>query len=242
MSSKVVVRYLDEEGYSNWNKLVEQSPMGSIYSLPEYLDILCGVTEGRFKILSVWRGDDLIGGVGVYEMQSRLGTLVKTRPLLYYNGVVLSEHKSKYPSKRASRTNEVVSAISKVLSSAPYRWVSLRSRSPLQDGRAFQVHGWQVTPSYSYVVSLKDLKIAWEHMEQNLRRLVKRCESEGVEFSDDDDFESFYSMHSQTAERKRAPLYLQQKAFRQYFEKLKALGLCRLEGYFDLCSERTTPL
>lgn len=228
MSSKVELRFLAEEEYPIWNELVAHAPAGSIYSLPDYLDILCRVTGGRFKILSVWRGEELIGGMGVYEIRTRLGALVKNRPLLYYNGIVLSESRSKYPSQQRSRATKAIKAIGKYLESGPYRWVSLRTRSPLQDGRAFQSIGWNVIPSYSFVVSLKDMTIAWDRVEQNLKRLVKRCTSEGVEFSDDDDFKSFYQMHQRTADRKGAPLYLPEKAFQQYFEQLKALGLCRL--------------
>jgi hypothetical protein len=65
-------------------------------------------------------------------------------------------------------------------------------------------------------------------MEQNLRRLVKRGEREGLVMTDDDDFNRFYELHLDTHRRKGAPLYLPEAAFRRYFENLRAQGTCRL--------------
>ncbi len=48
-------------------------------------------------------------------------------------------------------------------------------------------------------------------------------EREGLRFSDDDDFESFFRMHRQTAERKGIPFYLSERALRRYFERLRSL-------------------
>jgi hypothetical protein len=228
LSSRIAVRYLGEEEYPTWNKVVASSPLGSIYSTPEYLDVLCSVAGGRFKILTVWRGDECVGGVALYEVRTRLGTFVKPRLLLYYNGIVLAQHEAKYASQRTSRAGEVLDAVREALTAASYRYVSLRNRGPLQDVRTFLQRGWQAAPRYSYVVSVSDPAVTWARMDQNLRRLVKRCVSAGLEFVDDSDFDVFYAMHRRTAERKGAPLYLPERAFRQYFEKLKTLGLCRL--------------
>lgn len=221
-------RVLEPRDYDAWNRLVASSAEGSVYSMPEYLDALCSSTGGRFRILAVDRGDELAGGVALYEEAARWGRFVSPRLLLYYNGPVLRSSETRYPSQRTSRLVENLEAIEEGVALQGFGRVAFRCRSPLADVRAFVERGWRARPSYSYVVDVTDLEKAWSRVEQNLRRLVGRCDREGVSFSEDDDFRSFYALHAQTHERKGASLYLPEPAFARYFRTLHASGLARL--------------
>lgn len=228
MSAKLTTRYLAENEFGCWTKLVSQAPTGSIYSTAEYLDALCSAAGGSFRILAADRNGELVGGIGLYERESAWGRSAMGRLLLYYNGIVEKPHPSKYPSEQTARHNELLTALEEVLATAGYGRIQLRNRSPFTDARVFLSRGWTVSPSYSYVVPLSDLKAQWERIEQNLRRLVTRCGREGVAFTDDDDFASFFRMHEQTHLRKRVALYLEREPFERYFRTLYAQGLCRL--------------
>ncbi len=228
MAGKLTTRYLKEEEYGCWTDLVGQAPGGSIYSTPEYLDALCSAAGGRFRILAGDRNGELVGGIGLYESESRWGRAAMGRLLLYYNGIVEKPHPSKYPSEQTARHTELMTALEEALAGAGYGRVQLRNRSPFTDARVFQSRGWNVSPNYSYVVPLIDMKAQWERVEQNLRRLVSRCGREGVTFTDDDDFASFFRMHEQTHLRKKISLYLGRDAFERWFRKLHGQGLCRL--------------
>jgi len=92
----------------------------------------------------------------------------------------------------------------------------------------FQSAGWTVSPTYTYVVPLTDRAGLWERCDQNLRRLVGRCEGQGITFTEDDDFESFFRMHLDVHQRKAAPLYLPKPQFERYVRRLTAERLCRL--------------
>jgi hypothetical protein len=52
LTSAVSVERLGEGEYGAWARLVAESPDGSIYSLPEYLDVLCRCTGARFRIVA----------------------------------------------------------------------------------------------------------------------------------------------------------------------------------------------
>jgi hypothetical protein len=103
MAAEIRALVLPEAAFSDWNALVAASPDGSIYSTPEYLDALCAAAGGRFRILAVQRGDELAGGVALYERPSAFGAYVAPRLLLYYNGLVLKRYDTKYPSERTAR-------------------------------------------------------------------------------------------------------------------------------------------
>jgi len=228
MSVRVSVSPVPESAYDAWNRLVASSPHGSIYSTPEYLDVLSSVTGARFRILGVYKGDELLGGVGLYLKNASSGTIVSSRLLLYYNGLVVRDYDSRYPSLRTARHLEVLTALEESLSAAGYARVRIHNRHPLTDVRPFIARGWCARPGYSYEVPTDDLKAQWDRIEQNLRRLINRCSSLGTVVTDTDGFDDFYRLHAQTHERKGAPLYLPREAFRKYFERLRDQNLARL--------------
>ena len=228
MATPIATSVLTQAEYGEWNSLVAQSPQGSPYSTPEYLAALCSATGGTYRILGVRKGPDLVGGAALYEQRDERGTRLSPRPLLYYNGIVLREHPMRYPSQRTARILETTKALESALAAGGYASITLKSRSTLIDARSFLAEGWSVRSGYTYVVQLGDLKQAWERVEQNLRRLVNRCTQEGLQFTDDDDFESFFRMHAALAGRKGTGLYLPAASFGNFFTALRAADLCRL--------------
>src|SRR4051812_47723295 len=104
MAKPEIVTYeLKETEYGEWDAFVSQAPTGSIYSRTAYLDALSTATGGRFRVLGVRQGDNLFGGIGVYEETTRHGVVVSPRLLLYYNGPVVRQHETKYPSEQTAR-------------------------------------------------------------------------------------------------------------------------------------------
>jgi Acetyltransferase (GNAT) domain len=222
------VRILPESEFPAWNDLVSGSEEGSVYHTPEYLDALCGAAGGGFRILAAERGGELQGGLALYERSAGAGSYVAPRLLLYYNGPVLRPLSTRYPSQQTARRNELLDALRTAVTARGYGRIQLRCRSPLTDVRVFLARGWTARPHYSYVVPLDDLPALRARMEQNLRRLVDRCASQGLTITEDDDFDGFFRLHAQIHDRKGAALYLQKTAFQRYFERIRALGLARL--------------
>jgi hypothetical protein len=226
MAWDVVGETLAESEYGAWNALVTASPGGSVYSVPAYLQALCTAAGGRFRIVAVKRGAELVGGVALYERDSRAGTFVSPRLLLYYNGIVVRRYETQYPSENTSRHVKILTALEATIGEAGYGSVNLRSRA-VHDVRPFLARGWTAQPSYSYVVDL-DIDSAWGRIEQNLRRLIDRSGTEGLSFTDDDDFEAFFHLHATTLERHGAPVYLPHDAFRGFVATLQKQSLARL--------------
>jgi hypothetical protein len=228
LATEVTTRLLAESEYPHWAALVANSPDGSIYSLPEYLGALCGAAGGRFRILVAERDEKIVGGIALYERQSRAGSYVTPRLLLYYNGFVLMPHDTKYPSQRTSWQLQTLTALEQALSRLGHARLRIKSRATLSDIRVFRAQHWSVDPGYSYVVDISDLAVAWDRIDKNLRRLVSRCKEQGLTASADSDFDAFYRLHTQIHERKGAALYLPHEAFRGFIERLRAQNLCRL--------------
>jgi hypothetical protein len=228
LRARLATRVLGEAEYPAWNDLVARSAQGAVYSSPEYLDALCEAAGGSFRILAVEKGGELLGGIALYERTSRLGPYVSPRLLLYYNGVVLRPYETRYPSQHTSRQNEILEALVLGLAALGYGRVTLRNRSSLSDVRVFLARGWTARLQYSYVVPLADMDRLWGRMEQNLRRLVERSAREGLSVTEDDDFDSFFRLHSQIHERKGTSLYLLRAPFERFFMRLRSRDVARL--------------
>ncbi|MEP6492891.1 MAG: GNAT family N-acetyltransferase [bacterium] len=219
---------LTDAEYAEWNQFVEGTPSGSLYSRTEYLDALCTAAGGSFRVVAVRQGDVLLGGVALYQRDSRFGSYVSPRLLLYYNGPVVRLHDTKYPSEQTARYLKVLSILEIELRVIGYGSIILKPRSTVADLRPFLAAGWTANPGYSYVVSIGDLEVTRSRIEQNLRRLIDRCGRNETAFTDDDDFDSFFRLHSSTMERVAFQVYLPHAAFRTYFETLSRQGLIKL--------------
>lgn len=228
MSQNIQVRVLLPDEYERWNLFVERAEGGSIYSDTRYLTALSDATESSFRTVAAFRGSELVGGIGLYERNSRAGRFVAVRLLLYYNGIVLRDYQSQYPSERTARQLSVLSALEEYLRHSDYSRLVLHCRHTLIDLRPFMLQKWEAWPSYSYLVKISDLKQAWSKIEQNCRRLIERAEKGGVTVSETPDFQSFYKLHLTTAHRKGAPVYLPEKIFRKFFDTIQQNGLGRL--------------
>src|SRR5215467_12557407 len=136
MSAKVATRYLTDKDFASWNALVNASSHGSIYSTPEYLDVLCSESNATFRILVAERADEMVGGIALFERASRWGQFVSGRLLLYYNGFGLKPHPSKYPSEQTARDIETISALAEELSQQKYGRFEIKNRGALTDVRA----------------------------------------------------------------------------------------------------------
>ena len=219
---------LSESRYDEWLKFVIASPEGSVYAFPQYLAALSRADGGRVTVVGVRFGDELVGGAALYEKDSRYGTYVSPRPLLYYNGVLLRRYDTRYPSERTARHLKTLNVLEPALSGRGHARLTLASPSSMTDARPFLAAGWHVEPRYSYVVDISDLESLWTRVEQNLRRLVKRCEREGITFHDDGDFDAFFRLHGSIMGRRDQMHYLPEAAFRGFLQELHAASLCRL--------------
>jgi Acetyltransferase (GNAT) domain len=226
----VTIEPVESSRYPQWEAFVRSSPGGSAYALPAYLTVLCKAIGASFTVLAATRGDEIVGGAAVVERRRRAGTSVAPRPLLHYNGFVLSDYATRYPSERTARRFEVVAALAAALEARDYGRLEFRHDHDIDDVRALQAHGWSVKPSYSYVVPLTDLEAQWQSVDQNLRRLVDRAKREGLELDVACDPAELYRLHHDTDVRKGSGVYLPRDLFLTFVSDLCERGIARVYG------------
>jgi len=226
--ARVQTRELAPADYEAWRTLLGASASGSVYALPEYLAALCRATGATFRIVGAFLDGRLAGGVPLFERRARTVTFVANRLLLYYNGLVLGPPQRKYHSDQVAQELQVLEALAQDLERRDYAHILLHNGPAVRDLRPFLARGWTERVSYTYLLTMSDVSAQWERVDQNLRRLISRCERAGVSYREDDDFDALFRLHLQTHQRKGAPLYLPEGAFRGFFRELADAGLARL--------------
>jgi hypothetical protein len=234
MDERFAVRDLEPHEMPVWNALATTAPEGSSYVTSQYLKLLAEVTGATARIIGVFRGHELVGGMGLYQtpLGGRGQVQTSGRYLLYYNGpcVKPSTAESSYRCER-HRTH-VLEAIEQFLRQA-YRQARFKARSPASDYRAFIGSGWLARPVYSYELDLTDLPQLWARMDHNLRRLIGRCRTDGMRLQDEGDFSEFYDAHQSLHARKGTPLYLPRCSFSRFVDGLLTSELGRLFAVLD---------
>jgi CelD/BcsL family acetyltransferase involved in cellulose biosynthesis len=228
VSAALEVTEVRAEDYAAWEAFVASSPDGSAYALPEYLDALSTATGGGFRILAARRGGEIVAGLPLREWRRGALRAAGPRLLLYYMSPVFRAWESRYPSQRTSRHVEALTALAAAAEGQGYDSITLRCRPSVTDVRPLLARGWSAQPGFTYVAPLTDLEELRGRMEQNLRRLVDRCDRAGLTLTEDDDFPAFYRLHAEALLRQDQPPYLPEAAFRPFIRRLRERGLCRL--------------
>ena len=78
-AARVATREIAPSEYDEWSALVAASAHGSVYALPQYLEVLCRATGAKFRVVGAFLDGRLIGGVPLYERRARSGPYVANR-------------------------------------------------------------------------------------------------------------------------------------------------------------------
>jgi len=219
---------ISRSDYAAWNDAVRESPGGSVYCTPDYLDALCNVTGGQFRLLAVCDDTRIHGGIALYIRGTGKNQYVTGRYLLYYNGPFLRQLQNANSAAQESHSRRVMECLEAALRDSEYARIQIKARPSVCDYRVFLAQGWRARPFYSYEVDLSDIDRCFSRMHRNIRRQIRQAEKSGVTVQRSQDIDAFYDLHTKTSERKQFPTYLSRDGMSEYFRILNAAGLIRL--------------
>ena len=124
-----------------------------------------------------------------------------------------------------------------------FHYVLLRHPPALQDVRPFRWAGWSAEVRYTYVVPLQDadrigeadgvgeMEAAWTNCEHSIRKQINKAERQGIEVvvgEEADGVGSFLRLQDRSFARQKVAPPLSRDRMRDFYERLRARGLCRL--------------
>lgn len=197
----IKIHELSRDEYDLWDGLVENSPQGTIFHSIHWLTTTSRSLKLQFKLIGAFIGDQLVGGCCFYELKHfRLLKHAMTNvQLTPYSGFVIS--RSDRTSIRANEVwhNEILSALSNYICTLNYIHINIVNNPFLIDIRPLIWNGWRTSVHYTYLLPLDtDMEAL---ASRNIRRSVKKAQTERIEVQKLYDQELMWNLQVKTYEK-----------------------------------------
>ncbi|MBI5682003.1 MAG: GNAT family N-acetyltransferase [Deltaproteobacteria bacterium] len=197
--SEIQARFLNVNEYGCWDKFVSELSTVSIFDETDWLATISEIMGCSLKILGVFSGDSIIGGVTL-TASKKFGMAIAGRiPLCPTNSCVLSPSLSKFSDRTTRHTLEITDAIAQVLQSN-FDFVVVTNNHHLNDIRAFSWQDWRTSVQYTYCIDLPSIDIS--KVPPNRRNKMRNAEKAGIIVKEMDNPETAHELLEKTYKRK----------------------------------------
>jgi len=159
----------------SWRELSKTGVGRTSYHSPELVAGAAAAYGLQFTGWAAWQGHEMVGGIMLLASPAgHPGPL----PVVAFNGPVIRPSTSRYRSVCDRHTSRIVSALIGQVA-ATYPAATIRIHPEIGDVRAVLESGWSARPTFTYEMDIACLDEAWNAMDRNRRRLIRRAEQHG---------------------------------------------------------------
>jgi len=184
-----------------WDNLVEKSPHGTIFHTWKFLKIIEKHTPSKLYPLIGMKGMTPVGIYPLFLQKRFFLRLVFSPPphvAVPYLGPAFIDYDKLKQSKKESIFINFQKAVDEFISSELKADYVLISTSPgLLDPRPFKWTGYNVRPSYSYLINLSNgADYVWKQLKKHLRQSINKTKREGVSIEEGskEELEAIYNL------------------------------------------------
>jgi len=226
--SKIQVRELGFKDYTEWDRLVNGSPQGTIFHysdwLTAYKDLL------NLMILGCFNNEKLVGGCILnlhrdWLLKSAANFGVE-QVVVPYEGVILGKNFKKTKIRAIERLyRDICEALSNTFSSQGLHLIRLVNSPGLVDVRPFTSIKWDSEVRYTYYLDLQTANL--DNFSRDVRRNIKKGMSQGITIEKSDNAVIFFQIYVQMLKRKDqlVATKLMKKVFERIIPRLHRKGL-----------------
>jgi len=153
--------------YHLWDSLLDESPQGTIFASPKWLDLFMK----PYAVYGVFEEDRLMGGISGFVDGGGFSSGNCT--LTPYSGIVIKPLPDAKPPRYESICQDICNSLISTLQNE-YSKIVISNHWSFTDLRPFQWHGWKEFVKYTYVVDLVDLDETLKGMEKMTRYEAKK--------------------------------------------------------------------
>lgn len=199
---KVESRELSISDLSQWDRLVEQSPHGTIFHKTAWLYTCAEFTGKKLRIFGCFRDNMLVGGCSLLigKKWGVFSYAESNSGFTPYGGFVLASFPTTSVHKQETFSRQVIKSLLDYIEKEHYISIVLWNSPEFLDIRPFIAHGWRSHLQYTYDF---DLEVNIEsHIDTRLKKTIRRGEKEQFIFEPSSDTSKFYSLLCETYARK----------------------------------------
>ncbi len=192
------IRRLEETEYDEWDKLVEESPQGTIFHESSWIKAL---TED-YGIYGYFKNGKLSAGIPFVRSKLKLGIKkLHSPPSTPYFGIVYKENKGKYVTNLSDEKSISMAIIKKL--KEEFDSITISFSPFVIDIQPFIWEGFSCNVKYTYMIQIHDLDLVWNDMDAKRRNDIVKAEKDGVYIEPSDDFEQTIELVKKTFDRQR---------------------------------------
>lgn len=210
-----------------WDDFVDRSPQGSIYHKAFWLNCVADLIGGGIRILGVFEGNNLVGGLGLCYKESLFGKVCMPY-YARYNGILLSAPESQQPYLVISNQLLICQLLVEGLQKLRFRRITLYNSPQLKDVRANQWANWRIDAAYTIEIPISDLPKLRASIGKSVFKQARRSEEMGIQVSIGDDFDAYYKLLIMTFQRRNRPLPKARHQMRTLYEMARELGHAKM--------------
>ncbi len=208
---------------NSWDTFIDESAAGRLFHKWDFMKITEKHTGFRFLPYGVFKGNELIAVMPLFQKQSHgINILLSPPPLqsvIPYLGFVMGRrYDTAKQSKKESLLKQVGDDLENEFAALAPNYLSITQVPGFIDVRRFLRDGYQTRLHFTYLIALDPpLDEIWNSFSSNLRTKLRKVEKNGYRIEKSTDISIFYST---VAERFSDPEMSIPMISRTYFEEL----------------------
>ena len=220
--SEIEVRELNENEYNNWDKLVENSPHGTIFHSSDWLKICNESFNKDLKLYGCFENDTLVGGCSLFvnNFKGILKFASSTCPMTPYGGIILRQSATTKVRKQVQEQHNLVKCLCDTFSKEKFNKIYITNSADFLDIRPFTWNNWDSSVRYAYYLNLEE--DVEKNMCRNAKRNIKKTIESGVQVEKMQDAKVFYDLTSMVYERQNLKLPVSELFFEKVIDLLKS--------------------
>jgi hypothetical protein len=205
MGNNVEVRELEKEQYSEWDRLVLDSPQGTLFHNTKWLTLFDEVLGGQISLLGCYKKEELIGGCavriyrkGIFKVTS---SSLYSRGIIPYDGVIIKYIPENIKARKKEKYhNEIYESLIDRFRSNGFSFVRLINSPEIVDIRTFKLKGWEDDVLYTYKLKLREIDLM--EFSRDERKSIKKASKEGITVERSNDSLCFLRLYKSMLARK----------------------------------------
>jgi hypothetical protein len=195
-------RELTSDDFAEWDKLVMESPQGTIFQTSDWLRLCAEEWRGKTKFWGCFQNDELIGGCALRVLNiGFLKRAANSSMMTPYAGVILKPLLDGAKLKRVEvYYRDVINSLCSQLEDLSY--VRLSNSPSFVDVRPFTQRGWVPKVKYTYVLSLPEATL--NHFTKDMRYEIRKAEKQGIKIERSSDGARYFELYRSMLLRKGA--------------------------------------
>lgn len=156
-----------------WDRFVETSPHGTVFSSAEWIAAAAKAQGGRPVMLGAWDGDELIAGVGVTEVSRGPLRQANTPVMAPYGGFMYTRESGENGDTDSRTLRSAETLIDHLQRNCHH--VLLSHAPAFGDIRPFSWRNWDQRVRYTYLLDITDTDRLWRGFRDRAKRQIKKA-------------------------------------------------------------------